>query len=131
MIANLKLVLEVEVQPGNQANSKYSLPGLMSLLERFPKMCWPAFVRGDCDWGTDRVMTELEQAGCHYLFKIKKTANVNKAIYHAHCNGGWTFQGNSITSTLVLVILCHNSCSITAVRFRFPHNHVRLWSTWA
>ena len=68
MIANLKLVLEVEVQPGNQANSKYSLPGLMSLLERFPKMCWPAFVRGDCDWGTDRVMTELEQAGCHYLF---------------------------------------------------------------
>ena len=90
MMANLKLVLEVEVQPGNQGNSKYSLPGLMSLLKRLPKTCWPEFVRGDCDWGTDRVMKELEQAECHYLFKIKKTANVKRAVCHAHCSGGWT-----------------------------------------
>jgi len=90
MMANLKLVLEVEVQPGNQASSKHSLPGLMNLLERLPKSCWPEFIRGDCDWGTDRVMTELEQVGCGYLFKIKKTSNVKKALYHAHCSGGWT-----------------------------------------
>ena len=90
MMANLKLVLEVEVQPGNQTNSKHSLPGLMNLLERLPKTCWPEFVRGDCDWGTDGVMTALEQAGCDYLFKMKKTANVKKAFYHAHCSGGWT-----------------------------------------
>ena len=90
MMANLKLILEVEVQSGNQSNSKHSLPGLMSLLYRLPRVCWPEFVRGDCDWGTDRVMAELEQAKCDYLFKIKKTANVKKTLCHAHCRGGWT-----------------------------------------
>ena len=89
MMANLKLVLDVEVQPGNQGNSAHSLPGLMSLLNRLPRECWPEFVRGDCDWGSDRVMSELEQAGCDYLFKIRKTTNVTKAIHHAHCGGGW------------------------------------------
>ena len=44
----------------------------MNLLERLPKTCWPEFIRGDCDWGTDRVMTELEQAGCDYLFQDEK-----------------------------------------------------------
>ena len=62
----------------------------MNLLERLPKTCWPEFIRGDCDWGTDGVMTELEQAGCDYLFKMKKTANVKKAFYHGHCSGEWT-----------------------------------------
>ncbi|WP_086936373.1 transposase [Endozoicomonas montiporae] len=89
MMANLKLVLDVEVQPGDKGNSKHSLPGLINLLNRLPKECWPEFVRGDCDWGSDRVMSELEQANCGYLFKVKKTANVKKSIYHAHCSGGW------------------------------------------
>ena len=89
MMANLKLILDVEVQAGDKANSKHSLPGLMSLLNRLPRECWPEFVRGDCDWGSDHVMTELEQAECGYLFKIKKTPNVKKAIHHAHCSGGW------------------------------------------
>lgn len=89
MMANLKLILDVEVQPGDKGNSKHSLPGLMDLLNRLPRECWPEFVRGDCDWGSDRVMTELEQAGCGYLFKIKKTPNTKKAIHHAHCSGGW------------------------------------------
>ena len=94
MMANLKLILEVEVQPGNQGNSAHSLPGLMSLLNRLPKECWPEFVRGDCDWGSDRVMTELEQAGCGYLFKMKKSKNVKKAIHHAHYSAGWTRYDN-------------------------------------
>ena len=89
MMANLKLILEVEVRPGNESQSKYSLPGLMELLDRLPKCCWPEFVRGDCDWGSDRVMSELEDAGCHFLFKIKKHDNVKKAIGNAHCSGGW------------------------------------------
>ena len=75
--------------PTTYGNLAHSLPGLMSLLNRLPRECWPEFVRGDCDWGSDRVMTELEQAGCDYLFKIKKTPNVKKAIHHAHCSGGW------------------------------------------
>ncbi len=36
MVANLRLVLEVEVQAGNQLHSNDSLPGLVSLLNRLP-----------------------------------------------------------------------------------------------
>ena len=57
MIANLRLVLEVEVQPGDQSHSNHSLPGLVSLLKRLPIDSRPEFVRGDIGWGTDPMMT--------------------------------------------------------------------------
>ena len=49
MIANLRLILEVEVQAGNQSVVMYSAPGLWALLDRIPRAHWPAFIRGDCD----------------------------------------------------------------------------------
>jgi len=51
-IANLRLVLDVEVQAGNQSASKYSSPGLWELLGRIPRMQWPTFIRGDRAWST-------------------------------------------------------------------------------
>ena len=89
MIANLRLVLDVEVQPGNQGNASYSMPGLTSLLERIDKIYWPKFVRGDCDWGSNNVMSKLESLGAHYLFKVKKHKTVNNLVYKLHCGGGW------------------------------------------
>ncbi len=38
----------------------------------------PQFIRGDCDWGTDQVMNELEARNYSYLFKLKKSSNVEK-----------------------------------------------------
>ena len=52
-IANLRLVLDVEVQAGNQSASKHSSPGLWALLERLGRENWPVFIRGDKDWGTE------------------------------------------------------------------------------
>ena len=49
MIANLRLVLDVEVQAGNRTASLYSAPGLWELLDRLPRDCWPTFLRGDCE----------------------------------------------------------------------------------
>lgn len=45
-IANLRLVLDVEVQPGNQSASSYSRPGLFAFLDDLPRRAWPAFLRG-------------------------------------------------------------------------------------
>ncbi len=128
MMANLKLILEVEVQPGNQGNSAHSLPGLMGLLNRLPKECWPKFVRGDCDWGSDRVMTELEQAGCDYLFKVRKSPNVKKAIEHAHCSGGWTHYDNHWEGKESELKLNNWGATrrIIIVRRRLPKNDVLL-----
>ncbi|UYM15878.1 transposase [Endozoicomonas euniceicola] len=126
MMANLKLILEVEVRPGNQSQSKYSLPGLMELLNRLPKRCWPEFVRGDCDWGSDRVMSELEDAGCHYLFKMKKHDNVKKAIGNAHCSGGWVKYDNHWEGKESVIKLSgwKKERRIIIVRRRRPENEI-------
>ncbi|MDH3326282.1 MAG: transposase [Gammaproteobacteria bacterium] len=91
MIANLRLVLNVEVQAGDQAQSAHSLPGLMSILNKLPLDQRPTFVRGDCDWGSERVMSELEEIDQHYLFKLKKSKNVKALINKHHCSGEWTY----------------------------------------
>ena len=91
MMANLRLVLEVEVQPGNQSNSSHSMPGLVSLLQRLPVDGKPEFVRGDIAWGTDNVMSELEEMKQQYLFKLKKSPNVMKLIYKHNCLGEWIY----------------------------------------
>ena len=90
MIGNLRLILDVEVQAGNQGSSSHSLPGLIQLLDKLPLESRPKFIRGDCDWGTDTVMNELEQKQYHYLFKMKKTDTVKALIARYHGGGQWT-----------------------------------------
>ena len=91
MIANLRLVLDVEVQAGNRSASSHSAPGLWELLERLPRDCWPNFIRGDSDWGVDDVMTSAEEKGIPYLFKLRKSKNVKALIHKAHCQVGWCY----------------------------------------
>ena len=91
MIANLRLVLDVEVQAGNHTASSHSAPGLWELLERLPHDCWPRFIRGDCDWGVDDVMTAAEAKGVPYLFQLRQSKNVKALINKAHCQGGWSY----------------------------------------
>jgi hypothetical protein len=90
MMANLRLVLDVEVQAGNQSHSNDSLPGLVALLNRLPADGKPEFVRGDIGWGTDNAMTQMEAIDQPYLFKLKKSKNVKHLIYKQHCLGEWT-----------------------------------------
>ena len=89
-MANTRLVLEVSVQPGDQSHACHSLPELRELLERLPAHCQPRFIRGDCDWGNDGVMTELETMGQHYLFKLKRSKGVKSLISQVHGQGKWT-----------------------------------------
>jgi len=90
MMANTRLVLDVEVQAGNQAHSNHSLPGLMNLLKRFSDNEKPEFVRGDIGYGTDKFMKELESINQSYLFKLKRSKNVKELIGKHHGLGEWT-----------------------------------------
>jgi hypothetical protein len=45
-IAAIRMVLDVEVQAGNQAASIYAQPGLWAWLDRRPREQWPKLVRG-------------------------------------------------------------------------------------
>ena len=100
LIANLRLVLDVEVHDGNQTASKHGAPGLWALLDRLGRDCWPSLLRGDTGWGNEAVMREAEQRDLPYLFRIRLTANVRRAIERA-ANGPWAdagrgWQGQSI-----------------------------------
>lgn len=93
-IATLRLVLDVEVQPGNQSAASYSAPDLWALLERIPRHQWPQFIRGDCAFGTDGVMSKAEEKALPYLFKLKSTPNVKRLIERLMTEEpAWEFAG--------------------------------------
>lgn len=76
-IANLRLVLDVEVQPGNRSASKHSSPGLWELLGRLGRDRWPAFIRGDRDWGTEGNMARAEQETTQRYGQTKHNVRIN------------------------------------------------------
>ena len=126
MIANLRLILDVEVQAGNQSASSYSAPGLWSLLARIPKAHWPRFIRGDCDWGNDGVMTDAEQRGMDYLFKLRQSKYVKKLILRNHCKSDWehTVQGWEALSTELKLSTWKQARRVVLVRRRLQKDVV-------
>ena len=92
-IANLRVVLEVEVQAGNQTASSFAQPELWALLDGLEEKSRPAFLRGDCNWGTERAMEGAEQRKIAYVFKLKQTANVKKLIERLFGNDEWVDAG--------------------------------------
>jgi hypothetical protein len=93
MISNIRLILDVDVHSGNKTASKYTAPGIWSLLEKIPRSHWPDFIRGDIAFGTEAIMTEADNIGIPYLFKLKKTRNVKKLVeYHMKIDE-WEYAG--------------------------------------
>ena len=92
--ANLRLVLDVEVQPGNQAVSSFAQPGLWNFVDRLPRAAWPRFLRGDCDWGAEAVMKEAEQRGLPYLFKLRRSKRVKALLAEAFYYSNWAPAGD-------------------------------------
>ncbi|KXS30794.1 MAG: Uncharacterized protein AWT59_3087 [Candidatus Gallionella acididurans] len=66
-MAGLRQVLEVEVHSGNEHAAKHTQPGLLKILDNLPEGRKPALVRGDCAFGNDPLMTELEERQQPYL----------------------------------------------------------------
>ena len=92
-IANLRMVMDVEVQAGNQTATSFAQPELWSLLDRLPRGSQPRFVRGDCNWGTERAMEGAEQRGLGYVFKLKQSLNVKRLIARLLGNDHWVDAG--------------------------------------
>jgi DDE family transposase len=93
MLSSLRLVLSVDVQPGDQHNVKHSATGLWSLLDRLGRSRWPTLLRGDAEWGNEPVMARAERDGLPYLFRLRATANVKRALERAMAERDWTDAG--------------------------------------
>lgn len=93
MMSPLRLILSVEVQPGNQHTSKHTAPELWNFLEGLPRDSWPAFIRGDCSFGSDAIMKQAEKKNLPYLFKLKCTKNVKRLIQRLAGELEWDYAG--------------------------------------
>jgi hypothetical protein len=93
ILANLRLVLDVDVQAGNQHAAKHSAAGLWALLDRLGAEYAPWLLRGDTDWGNENVMREAEGRGQAYLFKLRLTRRVKRVLERAMREADWQNAG--------------------------------------
>jgi len=93
-IGNVRLVLDVEVKNGKAHAPQHGLPRLRALLESLPPEQRPALVRGDCAFGNDRVMAEMEDLEQSYLFKLRQTAGVKRLIERLWPRRDWQAVGH-------------------------------------
>jgi hypothetical protein len=61
MLSSLRLVLRVDVLPGDEYNVAHATDGLWTLLDQLGPARRPALLRGDKSWGIERVMARAEQ----------------------------------------------------------------------
>jgi Transposase DDE domain group 1 len=94
LMANLRPVLGVDVQPGDKHTPKHGQAGLWSLLRRLGRSRWPALLRGDVAWGVEPVMSRAEQQGLAYLFRLRMTANVKRALTKMTSERDWSNAGH-------------------------------------
>ena len=92
-IGNLRLVLHAQLQGGKAHAAVHSLPGLKKLLQRLTPEQRPHMVRGDCAFGTDAVMCELEALNQPYLFKLRQGTGVKKLLQRQWRQRWWTDVG--------------------------------------
>lgn len=89
-MANIRIFLGLDVHPGNEHHSKYGLDNLVEFITGLDKGLRPSLVRGDCGYGNERWMAQLESIGQAYLFKLRLTKKVKSYIYQLEC--GNTFE---------------------------------------
>ncbi|MDZ4255250.1 MAG: transposase [Sulfuritalea sp.] len=88
-IANMRLVLDAEVQGGKAHAAKHSLPRLIVILKALPPEQRPRLVRGDNAFGNEPVMSELEAIDQTYLFKLRQSPGVKRLIERHWSRADW------------------------------------------
>jgi hypothetical protein len=94
-VSHLRMVLDVVVSPGKQHSAAYARPGLSDVLDSLSKEQLPALVRGDCGFGNEPFIDELERRGQSYLFKLRQTSGVKKMLRRQFARKDWTIPGRS------------------------------------
>ena len=93
MAANIRLLLGVEVQPGNQTAPSYAQPRLWAFLDELGPDRQPKLLRGDAHWGSEQAMLGAEQRGVDYLFRLRQTAGVKRLITRLFASDEWAPAG--------------------------------------
>src|SRR5271154_1632092 len=92
-MAGTRLVFDVDVCAGDEHTSNHAAPALWALLDRIVRDCWPTLLRGDKGFGNEKIMREAELRALAYLFKLRLTANVRRAIERLSRQSEWVDSG--------------------------------------
>ncbi len=94
-VGNLRLVLDIVVCPGNEHSAAKARPGLTQVLDQLSLQQRPALVRGDCGFGNEPFIAQLEERFQPYLFKLRQTAGVKKLLTRQFARDDWSTPGPS------------------------------------
>src|SRR5215469_14820582 len=94
LMAELRLVLEVEVASGKEHTAKHAAPGLWALIDRLGAAHRASLLRGDSDWGNEAVMREAESRDQPYLFKLRLRRGVKQVLERAMRETNWQNAGS-------------------------------------
>jgi len=103
---NIRMVLDMEVQAGNQTAPLYAQPELWAFLDGLSERDRPVFLRGDSHWGAEKAMVGAEERGLGYLFKLKQSANVKKRIGQIFREEEWLEAGQQWQGREDVLRLC-------------------------
>ena len=129
LIANLRLVLGVDVTPGNGSNSTHSLPGLLEILDDLPPEMRPFLVHDESGYGNEPMMSALEERGQDYLFKQRMTKRVKELVAKLSTKTGWSDVGqgwNGKSSEMQLMGWSRKRRVVVIRRRRSPPKDVAL-----
>ena len=94
-VGNLRLVLDVVISPNKEHSAAKARPGLIGVLEKLNVQQRPALVRGDCGFGNEPFITELEDRAQPYLFKLRQTVGVKRLLTPQFAREDWSTPGSS------------------------------------
>ena len=117
-IADVRLILDAEVQSGKATAAKYSLPRLIALIKALPLEQRPRLVRGDSAFGNEPVMVELELLEQAYLFKLRQSSGVKRLIERLWSQDDWKDIGEGYHAVESMLKLSNWRCARRVVVVR-------------
>ena len=93
LVANLRLVLEVQVSSGKQHTSGHAKTALGRLLDELGDRA-PALVRGDSGYGNEGIQLTLEERDQPYLLRLRQTQNVQRLVAQQFSRQDWSRADN-------------------------------------
>ncbi|WP_235823420.1 transposase [Azohydromonas sediminis] len=89
LVANLRLVLDVQVSSGKRHTSVHAKTALGRLLDELGDKR-PALVRGDSGYGNEGILLALEARKQPYLLRLRQTKNVQRLVAQQFARQHWS-----------------------------------------
>ena len=93
LIGGIRIILGVDVHPGNESAGCYGMPALWRFIDSLPAGRLPRLIRGDVGYGSEGIMRDAERRGLRYLFKLRRSPGVQRKFADACAFGEWEDVG--------------------------------------